>query len=588
VPKPLVVIPSYLSQPSDADLLAACVSSLRRTAGDTIDILVVDDGSPASGLVDAFGSDAAEYDVELVRRADNEGFARTVNVGLARARAERREVVLVNADIVALTGGWLELCRAADAGIVGALLLSPRGPIAHAGFYFSRLTGTVEHRFAGAPADVPAALAVAACPVSGAFQYIRPEVLAAIGIYDPEFRMGSEDLDFCLRAADAGFASVCQGRARAVHVEGVFRGRPSPKLDAWHARSYARFQAKWSPAQLSERIADVPTPGASPAPPGQMRALFVGQAGPGSLYHRIVLPATALGGDWCTARSARRLGPGFVGGRPGEPSLEDYDTVVIQMPSTPDWLDAIEQLRGRGARVFYEVDWHLHAHVDDVSTLRGIETLMGACDGVLCATAFLAERYAAFTPNVSVCESGLDPRGYALAKPARDTVTIGCASTTMTVEDVADSVTAIAEVLRARPAVRFASLGQPVADLAANLVGADRCTALPMVLVEQYPAALSTFDIVFEPPTVSPQRRGRSQLRWLEASALGTPLVADPETYPHAVPARDVGELAQQLLRLVDDAPLRTRIGETARRTVMAEHTMHSAAAAWTHALTGR
>jgi hypothetical protein len=108
------------------------------------------------------------------------------------------------------------------------------------------------------------------------------------------------------------------------------------------------------------------------------------------------------------------------------------------------------------------------------------------------------------------------------------------------------------------------------------------------VLVEQYPAALSTFDIVFEPPTVSPQRRGRSQLRWLEASALGTPLVADPETYPHAVPARDVGELAQQLLRLVDDAPLRTRIGETARRTVMAEHTMHSAAAAWTHALTGR
>ena len=154
-------------------------------------------------------------------------------------------------------------CRAADAGIVGALLLSPRGPIAHAGFYFSRLTGTVEHRFAGAPADLPAALEVAACPVSGAFQYIRPEVLAAIGVYDPEFRMGSEDLDFCLRAADAGFASVCQGRARAVHVEAVFRGRPSPKLDAWHAQSYARFQAKWSPAQLGERIADVPTPGDS-------------------------------------------------------------------------------------------------------------------------------------------------------------------------------------------------------------------------------------------------------------------------------------------------------------------------------------
>ena len=240
----------------------------------------------------------------------------------------------------------------------------------------------------------------------------------------------------------------------------------------------------------------------------------------------------------------------------GRPALEDYDTVVIQMPSTPDWLDAIERLRGRGARVFYEVDWHLHAHVDDVPTLRGIESLMRACDGVLCATPFLAERYAAFNPNVSVCANGLDLRGYALAEPARDTVTIGCASTTMTVEDIADSVTAIAELMRARPAVRFASLGQPVADLAANLVGADRCTALPMVLVEQYPAALSDVRHPLRAAgRLAPAPRTKP-LRWLEARALGTPLVADPETYPNAVPARDADELAQQLLRLVDDAPL--------------------------------
>jgi GT2 family glycosyltransferase len=578
VPKPLVVIPSYLSQPSDVEVLMVCVASLRRTAGDTVDILVVDDGSPASGLVDAFELRAAAHAIELVRQRDNEGFARTVNVGLARARAEQREVVLVNADIVVLTDDWLAACRAADAGIVGAVLLSPRGLIAHAGFFFSRVTGTVEHRFAGAPADLPAALEVAACPVSGAFQYIRPDVLDAIGIYDPEYRMGSEDLDFCLRATAGGFASVCQGRARAVHAEAVFRGRPSAKLDAWHAQSYARFQAKWSPAQLSERIADVPTPGDSPAPTGQTRALFVGQAGPGSLYHRIVLPAMALGSDWCTAQSAHQLGPAL-------PTLQGYDTVVIQMPSTPDWLDTIGDLRRRGTRVFYEVDWHLHAHVDDVPTLRGIETLMRECDGVLCATPFLAERYAAFNANVHVCENGLDLRGYALAKPARDTVTIGCAGTMITIDDIADSVTAIAELMRARPAVRFASLGQPVADLAAGPVGADRCTSLPMVLVEQYPAALATFDIVFEPPAVSPLRRGRSQLRWLEASALGTPLVGDPETYPNAIPARDVGELAEQLLRLVDDARLRTQVGETARRTVIAEHAMHVKAADWTRAL---
>jgi hypothetical protein len=251
---------------------------------------------------------------------------------------------------------------------------------------------------------------------------------------------------------------------------------------------------------------------------------------------------------------------------------------VIQMPATPDWLETIGQLRRRGVRVFYEVDWHLHAHVGDEPTLRGIETLMRACDGVLCATPFLAERYAPFNPNVSVCENGLDLRGYNLAKPKRETVTIGWAGTTMNVEDIADSVAVVAEVLRARPAAQFASLGQPVADL----VG---CTSLPMVLVEQYPAALATFDVVFEPPAVSPGRRGRSQLRWLETGALGIPLVADPETYPHAVPARDTDELGAQLLRLVDDAPLRAQIGEAARRTVLAEHSMSVAAAAWIRAL---
>jgi GT2 family glycosyltransferase len=570
VRKPLVVIPIYFSQPSDVDVLGACVTSLRRTVADTVDILVVDDGSPASGLVDSF--EASAPDVELVRRPRNEGFARTVNVGLERARSEQREVVLVNADIVVLSDDWLEACRAADAGIVGALLLSPQGRIAHAGFYFSRLTGTFEHRFAGAPPDLPASFEVAPCPVSGAFQYIRPEVLAAVGVYDPEFRMGSEDVDFCLRAGDAGFTSVCQGRARALHIEMVFRGRPSPTLDAWHAQSYARFQAKWSRAQLGERIADVPTPGEPVLHGDQKRTLFVGQAGPGSLYHRVVLPATALGADWRTAP----LGP-----------VEGYDTVVLQMPSTPDWLDVIGQLHRSGARVFYEVDWYLHAHVDDVATLRGIETLMGMCDGVLCATPFLAEQFAPYNANVSVCENGLDLRGYALTRPTRDTVTIGWAGTTMTIEDIAPSITAIAELMRAREQVRFVSLGQPVADLAATHVDPSRCSSLPMVLTEQYPAALADFDIVFEPPTVSPPRRGRSQLRWLEAGALSIPLVADPETYPNAVPARNVDELAEHLLRLVDDAGLRAGSGEAALRAVLAEHSMSSAAKSWTRALAG-
>ncbi len=590
VTKPLVVIPSYLSRAPDVEVLGECVASIRRTAAGAVDVLVVDDHSAAPGLVDVFQRRCARYDVELLRQPVNEGFSRTVNVGLQRALSEGREVILVNADIVVLTGGWLDAFRAAGAGVVGAVLLSARGLIAHAGFYLSRVTGTFEHRFAGAPADLPEALEVAPCPVSGAFQYIRPEVLEAVGIFDPEFRMGSEDVDFCLRAAQAGFASVCQGRVRALHGEAVFRGRPSPRLDRWHAESYAHFQAKWPPARLAGRVADLPTPGEPPAPANDSRALFVGQAGPGSLYHRVVLPATALGSDWCVANDGR-VGRGIVGGSPGEPSLDDYETVVIQMPAQPEWLDIVKRLQRRGARVLYELDWHLHAHVEDAPTLRLIEALMRACDGVVCATAFLAERCAPFNAHVYVCENGLDLRAYAVTRPPRETVTIGWAGTTMVVEDIADSVAAIAGLMRERPNVNLVSLGQPVAELAAGHVDPRRCAALGMVLVEQYPAALTMFDVVFEPPRVSPRRRGRSQLRWLETGALGTPLVADAETFPGiedgvtGLHARDAGELAEQLRRLVDDAALRARVGEAARRKIVAEHSMPAAATSWAHAL---
>ena len=64
------------------------------------------------------------------------------------------------------------------------------------------------------------------CPVTGAFQYIRPEVLEQVGLYDPGFRMGCEDVDYCLRVFQAGFACVYEPAIRAIHHESLFRSRP--------------------------------------------------------------------------------------------------------------------------------------------------------------------------------------------------------------------------------------------------------------------------------------------------------------------------------------------------------------------------
>jgi GT2 family glycosyltransferase len=256
--KPLVIIPNYMSHEDDMEILGQCVQSIRQTVSNTVDILIVDDSSPEPWLVDVFESRYERYDFELIRRPENQGFSRTVNVGLERARNEGREAILMNADIVMRTPGWLGKCRkttarpGVKAGLVGALLLYPNGLIQHAGLYFSRVGNVFEHRFRCAPANLPEALVKTVCPVTGAFQYIRPEVLEQVGIYDPAFRMGCEDVDYDLRVFQAGFECVYEPGIQAIHHESLFRARPNEKLMLWQATSFAYLRQKWAGVPIAQ------------------------------------------------------------------------------------------------------------------------------------------------------------------------------------------------------------------------------------------------------------------------------------------------------------------------------------------------
>ena len=51
------------------------------------------------------------------------------------------------------------------------------------------------------------------------------------------------------------------------------------------------------------------------------------------------------------------------------------------------------------------------------------------CDGLICATGYIAERYARFNPRTFVCENGIDLDAYALTRPPHDTVNIGWSGT---------------------------------------------------------------------------------------------------------------------------------------------------------------
>ena len=253
---PLCVIPSFLRTPADLDLLVRCLVSLWGTAPEA-GVLVVDDGSPERSLLPPLASAVDELGYELIAKEENEGFSRTVNVGLRRALETGRDAVLVNADIEFHEAGWLDRMVARTdtegrpAAVVGARLLYPNGCIQHAGVFFAHASHAFWHRCQYAPANLPEALTPVRCPVTGALQLIRHRTLAAIGLYDEGYRMAYEDVDYCLRVFEAGLDCIYEPSVCAIHHESVFRGRSTPKIEKWTLDSLLRLKEKWSDTDLS-------------------------------------------------------------------------------------------------------------------------------------------------------------------------------------------------------------------------------------------------------------------------------------------------------------------------------------------------
>ena len=235
---------------------------------------------------------------------------------------------------------------------------------------------------------------------------------------------------------------------------------------------------------------------------------------------------------------------------------------------------------------------HDNAHKFGRDVVRGFEMTMRAADGIIASTEWLAERYREFNPNVWVCRNGLDLGRYALTRPARTEVSIGWAGGTGHREAMRPWLTGVKDVMQAHPATRFVTVGQDFAHELKPRFGAERTLAVPFSALDTYPAAMTHFDIALAPAGKGGFFRAKSDLRWLEASALGIPVVADPGVYPeieHGVTglhARTPAEARDAMGALVVDAELRVRIGEAARAHVREHRSAQAMAPAWAAALT--
>ena len=219
-----IVIPSY----NDHALLARCIDSIRSTVGhDQVEIIVVDDASPDAAHQQTLDR-LARDNVHVIRQASNGGFARAVNAGIRAARG--RDVILLNSDTEA-TPGWLEALQYGayndeHVGLVGARLLYPDGRIQYAGTYRNLSEPNwFDHRYRNQPATFgPASIPSYVLAITGACMYIKRSVIDEVGEFDEAYAMGFEDVDYALRAWDAGFRSLYYPAATVLHHESATRG----------------------------------------------------------------------------------------------------------------------------------------------------------------------------------------------------------------------------------------------------------------------------------------------------------------------------------------------------------------------------
>jgi len=131
------------------------------------------------------------------------------------------------------------------------------------------------------------------------------------------------------------------------------------------------------------------------------------------------------------------------------------------------------------------------------------------------------------------------------------------------------------------------TIGQDYANAFHGEFGLERAVAVPFAAIEQYPAAMTNIDIAIAPAANTGFFMGKSDLRWLEAGALGIPTVAHPLVYPkiqhgvngfHAVAPEKIEDA---LDRLIESAELRWKIGQNARHYVRTFRSSEVVAKRW-------
>jgi GT2 family glycosyltransferase len=200
-----------------------CLASLRQAELGGAEIIVIDNGSH-DGSVDTLR--AAEPDVRLLALPENRGYAGGNNAGLRVALDEGAERILVlNNDTTVAADFLPALMRALDetprAGAVCAAVHRSDRPemlnVAYSEVHFTDRNAVQLRGVNALPGEGFATRQIVPAIV-GCCVLFRSEALREVGLFDEAFFAYHEDIDWSLRAGQAGWLLLYEPYARVYHA----------------------------------------------------------------------------------------------------------------------------------------------------------------------------------------------------------------------------------------------------------------------------------------------------------------------------------------------------------------------------------
>ncbi len=260
-PRPLVsiVVPTR----NQVSLLRKCIGSLlHRTDHPHKQVIVVDNGSDDAETL-AYLDEIRQLPNVLVKRDDGPFNYSALNNNAVRELARGEFILLMNNDVEAIKSDWLDemLSQAARPGIgcVGARLLYSDDTIQHGGVILgignnSGRRGVAAHAHKALSPDQPgyagrAQVVQRYCAVTAACLLVRRSIFDQVGGLDEaKLAVAYNDVDFCLRVREAGFANLWTPHATLYHHESVSRGKDMAAKSVHRFLKEAEYMRnRWGP-----------------------------------------------------------------------------------------------------------------------------------------------------------------------------------------------------------------------------------------------------------------------------------------------------------------------------------------------------